>query len=323
MGLGMAAAFGLAIGGFMVVENEPHGPLSTRVASIFAAPRTTDAKPNSPAEFPTRPAQEAAVALAPSPLISARAPSGEAAGLYASAVAKVEASDPQGAVDMRRAADLGYAPAEFYLARLYETGGDGISKDSAQARRWTQKAALAGDPRAMHNLGLYEFQGSGGPANAADAVQWFHRAAELGLEDSQYNLARLYEEGLGVPQNTAEAYKWYLIAARDGDPQAKAGAARARAGLSAAARAVAEQAAAQFRSVGGPEATATAQSPTASPVATAQKALLALGYYQGPTDGVSSPALGLAISAYQRDQGLPTTGATDAATMGKLAALAN
>ncbi len=322
LGLGMAAAFGLAIGGFMVVENEPHGPLTTRVAGMFAAPQTTAAKPNPQTEFSTRPAQEAAVALAPRPMIAARPLSGEAAGLYASAVAKVEASDPKGAVDMRRAADLGYAPAEFYLARLYETGGDGIAKDSAQARHWTQKAALAGDPRAMHNLGLYEFQGKGGPANAADAVQWFHRAAELGLEDSQYNLARLYEEGLGVPQNTAEAYKWYLIAARNGDPQAKAGAARTRAGLSAAARTVAEQAAAQFRSVGGPQATATAQSSTSSPVATAQKALLALGYYQGPTDGIASPALGLAISAYQRDQGLPTTGATDPATMGKLAALA-
>ncbi len=57
-------------------------------------------------------------------------------------------------------------------------------------------------------------------------------------------------------------------------------------------------------------------------LATAQKALSTLGYYQGPTDGVTSPALRLAIAAYQHDQGLPSTGAADATTITKLASLA-
>jgi localization factor PodJL len=50
----------------------------------------------------------------------------------------------------------------------------------------------------------------------------------------------------------------------------------------------------------------------------AQRALNQLGYYQGPTDGVASPALHLALAAYQRDQSLPVTGATDPATLEKL-----
>ena len=51
---------------------------------------------------------------------------------------------------------------------------------------------------------------------------------------------------------------------------------------------------------------------------TAQRALSQLGYYQGPTDGAASPALHLALEAYQRDQSLPVTGNPDAATLGKL-----
>ncbi len=57
----------------------------------------------------------------------------------------------------------------------------------------------------------------------------------------------------------------------------------------------------------------------ANEMVTAQKALSALGYYQGPTDGSPSPALRLALSAYQHDQGLPATGAPDPATVTRLA----
>ena len=64
------------------------------------------------------------------------------------------------------------------------------------------------------------------------------------------------------------------------------------------------------------EARAAAGSPD---VVTAQRALSQLGYYQGPTDGVASQALHMALAAYQRDQSLPVSGNPDAATIGKLA----
>ena len=56
-------------------------------------------------------------------------------------------------------------------------------------------------------------------------------------------------------------------------------------------------------------------------VATAQRALSRLGYYQlqGPADGVPSPALRMAIAAYQRDQELPATGELDSLTVSRLA----
>jgi localization factor PodJL len=47
--------------------------------------------------------------------------------------------------------------------------------------------------------------------------------------------------------------------------------------------------------------------------------LMALGYYEGPTDGVSSQALRMALSAYQRNEGLQPTGAADPDTIQRLA----
>ena len=57
-------------------------------------------------------------------------------------------------------------------------------------------------------------------------------------------------------------------------------------------------------------------------MATAQRALSHLGYYQGPADGAQSPALKLAIAAYQRDQGLPPSGALHSALNERLSVIA-
>jgi localization factor PodJL len=121
--------------------------------------------------------------------------------------------------------------------------------------------------------------------------------------------------------NPAEAYKWYLIAGRSGDAEAKAGALRVRAGLSSDARAVAERAAAEFQpTAANPSTVPAAAAAQSSPdLVTAQRALNQLGYYQGPTDGVASQALHMALAAYQRDQSLPISGNPDPATIGKLA----
>ena len=248
------------------------------------------------------------------------------ASLYAESVRRIEARDLTGMPGLKRAANLGYAPAQFYLAKLYENGEGGLRKDPAEARRWTERAAQGGDRKAMHNLGLYFFEGQGGSKNTTTAAQWFRKAADLGLSDSQYNLGRLYEEGYGVSQNAAEAYKWYLIAARAGDTEAKSSADRVRRDLSPEARSAAERSASGFR------AAAPALPPTASvqasavgapnDITAAQRALSTLGYYRGPKDGVASQGLKGAIAAFQRDQGMAPTGSLDSQTMLKLSTYA-
>jgi localization factor PodJL len=242
--------------------------------------------------------------------------------LYNQATKKIEAKDTTGVEPLRKAAAMGYAPAQFYLAKLYENGEAGLKKDAAEARRWTEKAAQGGDRKAMHNLAYDYFEGVGGPRNLTTAADWFRRAADLGLTDSQYNLGQLYEQGFGVPQNSAEAYKWYLIAAKAGDPESKAAADRLRKTLTDDQRTVAERSAQGFRTAASVAPAPVLATAPAGGVTTAQKALSVLGYYRGPQDGVASPALKLAVQAYQRDQGLPATGALDGPMVQRLSAYA-
>jgi len=336
---GGAAVLSVGAAGYILLADHPSGALPTRFMTALGMPQTASRPHAAPSAAVASPAQVdpmAAVALSPqtsdeaaaaqaSPKANAIA-TDSGAELYGDAVRRIEARDFTGLDGLRKAANLGYAPAEFYLAKLFETGEAGLKKDLGEARRWTERAAEAGDRKAMHNLALYYVEGSGGPKNTTTAAQWFRRAADLGLVDSQYNLGRLYEEGFGVSQNPAEAYKWYLIAAHAGDTESRASAQRLKGQLSAEAQAAAERAAGAFQAQNPrPATTQLAQATTGGDVAgaaIAQRALSRLGYYQGPTDGSPSPALKGAVAAYQRDQGLPATGVPDSALSQRLAVIA-
>jgi localization factor PodJL len=183
--------------------------------------------------------------------------------LYDSAVQQIEAGDLSGVASLRRAANLGYGPAQFYLGRLYESGGGGVRKDLAEARRWTERAAQSGEATAMYNLASYLYAGEGGIKDPTAAANWFHRAADRGVVNSQFNLAQLYEKGYGVPLNPAEAYKWYLVAAAAGDAEAKADAEALRRRLPPEAQSAAERSAAilHAQSVSATRSAAAAMQP--------------------------------------------------------------
>ncbi|MBI1407273.1 MAG: Localization factor PodJS [Caulobacter sp.] len=334
---GVLAFTGISLVGWTFLDPKKGGAPVDRITEALKL-READRKEIMTAEADTTPAPEAveprvAMAVTEATPEASAAPADAAtttaatpapampASLYADAVRRLEAKQKGGLEDLRKSANQGYAPAQFYLAKLYENGEGGVPKDLAQARRWTERAAQGGDRKAMHNLGLYNYDGVGGPKNQTAAAQWFRRAADLGLTDSQYNLGKIYEIGAGVTQNSAEAYKWYLIAAKAGDAEARSSAESIRASLSPDSRAVAERAAAGYRAA-APNPSAQAQlsgDPAGGAASKAQRALSRLGYYQGPQDGRASPALVGAIKAYQRDQNLPATGALDAQTSASLA----
>ncbi len=320
---GGAAFLSISAGSYFIADSEPRGAQPQRVADALAVFESDQAGEITTGEADTAPL--AAVAIAPQPMGTVRPPvaaseSAELATLYTDAVRAIETKAPGGLDSLRKAANLGHSPAQFYLAKLYENGEAGLKKDPAEARRWTERAAQGGNRHAMHNLGIALIEGKGGPKNAALAGQWFRRAADLGLVDSQYNLGALYEQGLGESQNAAEAYKWYLVAARTGDEEARKSAARVRAGLSPEARSVSERAAQGFRptAVNPSSSGAEIAVAPAAAVVTAQRVLSRLGFYQGPMDGVSSPALTMAVAAYQREQGLVANGGLDQTTVSRL-----
>lgn len=328
---GAAGALGAGVGGLLLLNTDGSGEAPARVAAAIAG-RKADVEVNGPEADTTPGAPRAAVALStgqatPVPAAALVAPAAAENGkaLFEEGVRKIETGDRSGLEILKRAANLGHPSAQFYLSKMYEAGKGGVKQDMAEARRWSERAAMAGDSRAMHNLALYYFKGEGGPRNVTTAATWFRKAADMGLVDSQFNLAQLYEGGYGVSQNPAEAYKWYVIAGRAGDATARGRANALKAQLTAEAQQTADRSALAFRAQ-TPIVTASAAG--AAPAAAnanlglAQRVLSQLGYYQGPRDGMASPALRMAIAAYQRDQGLPTSGSVDGETLNRLSVYA-
>ena len=263
------AITGMVVGGFLIKDNNkqtanaggdpilsgaPATPEQPVQAAVALTEPASELAPTAGFEQTATPPPAAAMAVATpgaplAPAAAAKPPAadGSARLLYSNAVRQIESGDNTGVEGLRRAANLGYAQAQFYLAKLYEGGTAGIKKDVTEARGWTERAAQGGDPKAMHNLALYYFEGTGGDKNPTTASTWFRRAADLGLQASQYNLARLYEEGYGVAQNPAEAYKWYLISGAAGDTESKSSADRLKAKLSPEAQLAAQRSAAAYR----------------------------------------------------------------------------
>ncbi len=95
-----------------------------------------------------------------------------------------------------------------------------MTRDAAQSIAWYQKAADAGNVRAMHNLAVMLAEGSTGKPDYAAAANWFTRAAEAGVRDSQFNLAILYARGMGVDVDLGKSYLWFSLAASQGDTDA-------------------------------------------------------------------------------------------------------
>ncbi len=216
---------------------------------------------------------------------------------------------------VRSAAEAGYAPAQYRLGKLYESG-TGVEEDLVAARQWTERAANAGNRKAMHNLGVMYAEGRGAEQDMQTAAQWFEQAALHGAADSQFNLGILYEQGRGLPRSLPDAYAWYRIAARSGDQQAAGRAGQIAPELPKEAVQQATQVAENFtpRPL-DPETNGVNDEETGAPtldgpaaVARAQALLTGIGYEAGAPDGDLGAETRMAIIQYQRDNGLVQSG---------------
>ncbi len=118
----------------------------------------------------------------------------------------------QAALWYRKAAEQGYAAAQYDLGDLY-LFGHGVHVDYVQGVTWFRKAAEQGYPAAQTDLAHFYLTGKYVPQDYAQAVYWYSTAAKRGNPDGQAVLGTLYEEGRGVPQSYTEAYFWMSLAA--------------------------------------------------------------------------------------------------------------
>ncbi len=115
----------------------------------------------------------------------------------------------------RKAADAGYAPAQFELAHLY-ADGLGVTRSLKQAVYWYGKAADQGDAEAENNLGSLYAQGRGVHRSVSRAAHWYGLAAAQGDPGAISNLGVMYLRGKGVKRDPARAFELFLRAAQMG-----------------------------------------------------------------------------------------------------------
>jgi TPR repeat protein len=113
----------------------------------------------------------------------------------------------------RKAADRGYAAAQYALGHCYHFGLSGVQKDPLEAIRWLSLAAGNRHSAAMNSLGYMYRDGDGVEKSGKEARKWFLMAAQTGDAVAMYNLALELDDNV-------DAVRWYRKAAESGYPKA-------------------------------------------------------------------------------------------------------
>jgi tetratricopeptide (TPR) repeat protein len=153
--------------------------------------------------------------------------------------------------NIRRSADVGYAPAQVMLGYFYETGRL-VTREPGQAADWYKKASKQGDPIGSWLLGRLYYTGTGVPhdlnlaaaalqkaasqddpfgeyllgmvllerPNYPQAASWFRKAALQGLPQAQLQLGLLLQDGKGMNVDKTQAYQWLLMSYEAGNQAA-------------------------------------------------------------------------------------------------------
>jgi TPR repeat protein len=120
----------------------------------------------------------------------------------------------------KRAAEKGYAEAQYMLGLMYDNG-EGVPQNYSETFKWYKRAAEQGHADAQYNLGLMYHNGKGVPQNYSEAFKWYKRAAEQGVAEAQNNLGVMYENGEGVTRDLQEAYTYFILAKANGNSDAE------------------------------------------------------------------------------------------------------
>ncbi len=119
----------------------------------------------------------------------------------------------------RRAAEIGFVPAQNNLAAMYENGM-GVPVNMREAARWYQSAAEAGLVYAQHSFGEMLLEGRGVAKDTLAGTFWVQRAANQGHKSACIHLIEMYWRGIDVPRNPFNALVWAIRAESLGEPKA-------------------------------------------------------------------------------------------------------
>ncbi len=235
----VAAVLAILIGGFIFYWKLVPSPSKKLTQDIpKAAPQVEPSNP--PPLVPQEkgePQKEGSQGQAITPVISRKKPNTEKSETGDKS-AKNEASGAfeqgklalgKGQVDealqaFQRAAAAGDSRAMNDIGVLYYEG-HGVAKDYQHAREWYEKAATAGNGSAMANLGFLYMEGFGVIRDYDQARQWYEKGAAAGSGRAMAHLGYIYREGFGVTKDYGQARQWFEkgVAAKDGRAMAYLG----------------------------------------------------------------------------------------------------
>jgi TPR repeat protein len=118
--------------------------------------------------------------------------------------------DEDAATWYRKAAEQGFAQAQYNMGSMYEKG-QGVMQDYPQAVSWYRKAAGQEFVLAQFSMGVMYDIGQGITQDYQQAMFWYAKAAERGNVKAQNNLGFMYSQGKGVAQNYVAAHMWFNI----------------------------------------------------------------------------------------------------------------
>lgn len=108
----------------------------------------------------------------------------------------------------------------YDLGLRHFEGCAAIPRDPRAGLEWLERAARAGEARAILFLGVCRWNGDGVEQDRGQAVELYLRAARLRDDHAWYNLGLAYEQGEGVPRDLERARRCLSRAARLGNGRA-------------------------------------------------------------------------------------------------------
>lgn len=127
----------------------------------------------------------------------------------------------EGFNDYIAAAERGDVWAQYTLGYMYQHGRDGVAKNADEAVKWYLRAATLGSAAGQFYLADMYMRANGVRQNDAEAVKWLRLAAAQGHDNAQNNLGLLLWYGRGVASDRKEAIKLWRMAAKSGSTEAK------------------------------------------------------------------------------------------------------
>jgi len=108
-----------------------------------------------------------------------------------------------------------WEPTVYSKVRLLMRGPayEGVLQDAKEAADWYRRAAEQGYADAQFRLANKYESGNGVLEDFEEALHWYRRAAEQGYPPAQTNLAIMHAEGKGTPVDLVTAYAWTNVAA--------------------------------------------------------------------------------------------------------------